>query len=205
MPALAANRHPQDVGRRHDRAGPGRDPAAGQAIGCDVQREGRVERLARRAQDTLVDHRARPVVPLLARLEHEHHIALEALPAVREQRRRADEPGGVQIVPAGMHPARQLGGVLHPRQLVHRQRVHVPPQQHRPAGTATAQHGRDRGQLLAQRDLERETVERGEDLLLRTRQPEAELRLAVQRAAEPHEIGLEFPGAFQYGHAASTS
>lgn len=188
--ALTADRHLQDVRRRHHRPRTGGDPAAGQPVGRDVQGEGGVDAPARRVQDALLDHRAGAVVALLTRLEHEDDIAVQRLAPVREQGRGADEPGRVQIVSAAVHPTGDLGGVREPRPFGHRQGVHVAAQQHRAAGAAAAQHGRDGGEVPAERDVEGEAFERGEYLLLGAGKLEAELRLAVQRAAEPDQIGL---------------
>ncbi len=147
-----------------------------------------------RLQHPLLDHQPRTVVPLLSRLEHEHHVTAQPVPPLGEQPGRTDQHGRVQVVPAGMHPALDLGRVRDAALLRQGQRVHVGTQEH--DGTVTvarvrapaAQHGGDRGQPAAGRDLQGQSVERREHLGLGPRQIEAGFRLPVEVLTQPYEI-----------------
>jgi hypothetical protein len=85
----------------------------------------------------------------------------------------------VQVVATGVHGV-GLRGVAETGLLAHGQRVHVAAEEDGgAAGVAAAQDGRHGGDLLAGTDLEGESVEGAEDLALRLRQVEADLRFAV--------------------------
>ncbi len=65
-----------------------------------------------RVQHSLGEHRGGAVVTLLARLEHEHHVARQLGPVAAEQDRRPDQGRGVQVVAAGVHhPGRRREGL----------------------------------------------------------------------------------------------
>ncbi len=159
-----------------------------------MQRVGGDDPLPGRVQHALLDHQARPAVPLLARLEHEHHAAAQQFAAPGEQPGRPDQRGSMQVVPAGMHRARHRGGVRQAGVLLDGQRVQVGAQQHRRARPGAAQHGGDGGQPLAEGDLQREAVQRGEDPGLGARQFESDLGVAMQIPPEGDQFGPERGG-----------
>jgi hypothetical protein len=104
----------------------------------DVQRVRRLRRPARGLEHALGDHVAGPVEPLLARLEHEHHVAGEFAAPRAEQPGRADQAGGVEVVPARVHRTRVRRGELLAAALRDGQRVHVTAEQHDRAGSDAA-------------------------------------------------------------------
>lgn len=138
---------------------------------------------------------------LFAGLEHEHHVAAQVFTAFGEEHGRADEPGRVQVVTAGVHGARGPRPVVHPRLLGDGEGVHVAAEQHGAAGPTAAQDRRHGAEVLAEGDVQRKTVEGREDLLLGAGQLESELGFAVQGAPQPGQFGLEFLGAFRGRHA----
>ena len=99
MPAGAAHRDPEHVGRGHDRPGPTGDPTRGY-VGRDVQRVGRVDTV----EHPLVDHHRRATHALLAGLEHEPDRAGEPVATAGEHASRPDEHRGVGVVPARVSP-----------------------------------------------------------------------------------------------------
>ena len=144
-----------------------------------------------RVEHALLDHHAGAVPALLARLEHEHHVAAQVVAVLGEQASTTDEGRRVQVVAAGVH--RAVGRrEVEPGLLVDRQRVHVRAQQHGlrvvlVAGSS-AQHRRHRGGTGPGRDLQTEAVELAEDALLGAWQVQPDLRLLVQLAAKLGEI-----------------
>ena len=168
--AAAGDGDVQRLGRGHHRPLPAAEHPGGQFGRRDVQRVRGVGPFPGRVEHALLDHEPGAAVPLLAGLEHEHHAARQVRPARRQQPGRPDEHGRVQVMPAGVHGAADTGREVQPGPLGDRQRVHVGPQQHHrppipPLGPA-AQHGGDRRQRRADGDLQRQAVQRGEDLLL---------------------------------------
>ena len=79
------------------------------------------------------------------------------------------------------------------RGLIDGEGVHVAAQEHNGTGVRTAQHRDDGGRAGAGRDLQRQSLERGEDLLLRARQLEPQLGVGVQRAPQDHDLGIPSP------------
>ena len=156
--------------------------------GDDVDRVRRDRALAGDVEEALGDHRFGTARALLARLEHEDHVAGEVVAGRAEQLGRADEHRHVQIVAAGVHRTRHRGRVLQARLLLHRQRIHVAAQQHRAARPAAAQHGDDRGQVAAGRDLQRQPGQRVENALLRPGQLQADFRIAMQLPPERDDV-----------------
>ena len=87
-------------------AGGGDDPGA-PADGTgrtdhDVLAEDHVG-LGEAVEQPVVDHRLRAFRRLLRRLEDRHQRPVPRVARLREQRRRADEPGHVHVVAAGVH------------------------------------------------------------------------------------------------------
>jgi len=110
-------------------------------------------RYADLAQQPVVQHRPRARADLFGGLEDRDHRALPVIAACGERRDGAAQPGHVHVVPARVHHVRALAtrvgrhhvaGVVQPRLLAHRQRVHVGAQQHRRA-VPIAQHARHAG------------------------------------------------------------
>jgi hypothetical protein len=75
-----------------------------------------------------------PFRRLFRRLEHCHQRPLPSVAGLREERRRADEPGDVHVVAAGMHDRHRLAvavrdfdlaGIGQAGRLLDRQRIHV--------------------------------------------------------------------------------
>jgi hypothetical protein len=122
--AAALHGHTQHVNTGGNRTRSGREHAVWEARRRHVHRVRRQWSPARGVEHTLIDHVPGPVVTLLARLEHEHHIAGQGVAVGREQPGSAHQHGGVQIVAAGMHPAGRRGKVQ-ASLLRDRQRVHV--------------------------------------------------------------------------------
>src|SRR2546430_376325 len=81
---------------------PGAEHAEGQSGRRDVQRVGGGRPLAGRVEHSLLDHVPGAAVPLLTRLEHEHHAARQFRPARGQQPRRTDEHRRMQVMPAGV-------------------------------------------------------------------------------------------------------
>jgi len=156
----------------------------------------------------LLDHVGRAVVALLARLEHEHHVAGE-LAAVRAQQPRGpDEHRRVQVVPAGVHGAGDLAGVVEPGRLLHRQRIHVAAQQDGGrmggysafcAAVTAPQDSGDGRDRAPRRHLERQAVQRLEHGALRLRQLEADLRAAVQPVPQLGDVVRQLSGVVAQG------
>ncbi|GAA2110807.1 hypothetical protein GCM10009824_05700 [Kocuria atrinae] len=100
----------------------------------------------------------------------------------------------MEVVTARVHVA-VLGGVFQTGLFGDGQPVHVTAQQHSGPWLATAQHrynGRDR---RAHSDLETQSLQRLEYLLLCPRQIIAEFGMCVKSSAQLHELGLYFLGS----------
>ena len=82
-------------------------------------------------EQAVLDHMARAVEALFARLEHEAHLPCHIFVPPRQYARRACEHRGVRVVSAGMHATGNGGGEFESGVLIHGQRVHVAAQQHR--------------------------------------------------------------------------
>ena len=180
--------------------------------GEHVHAVGGVHPAAGGIQHAFADHVARAVEAFLARLEHQHDIAGQLVPAFGEERGRAGEHGGVEVVAAGVHGAVDRGGVVHAGLFLDGKPVHVRAEEHRrgapaacgpPAGArrnrraAVAPPRRTAVTdvvLLAQRDFVRQAVQRLQHLFLGSRQLQADLRLPVQVVAEPGKVSPASPG-----------
>ncbi len=69
-----------------------------------MQGIGRVDPASGGAEQSLLDHGLRPAGTFLPGLEHEDDIALELVAHLVQDAGRADQPGDVQVVTAGVHP-----------------------------------------------------------------------------------------------------
>ena len=108
-------------------------------------------------EDALFNHRQRAAWALFPGLEHKGDIAVQLLAVLAQNPRRAHQPGGMQIVSAGVHIAIRRGkraaGLLAYFEGVH---VRAQKHRHRPLAALTAaQHGHHRAQILAHVDLQR--------------------------------------------------
>ena len=198
VPTPPGDRHVEVVGRRHDRVGARLERARREAR-RDVQGHRRLGRPARPVgrEQPLGDHHARAVGALLAGLEHEDDGAGEAVAPSGEQPGGGRQHRGVQVVPAGVHGAVDLGGERQPGVLVHRQRVHVRAHEHRRSRPRAAQDGDDRAALPAGVDLERQVLERGEHGGLGDGQRQADLGVPVQGAPQLQRPWLQGAGLGQ--------
>ena len=130
------------------------------------------------------EHHPGAAVPLLARLEHQHHPPGQLRPVRRQQAGRADQHGDVGVVAAGVHLAVDRGGEIEPGVLRHFQGVHVGPQQGGRSGPVAVEGGDHRGGGAAGGRLQTEAVERLEHGLLGHGQVQPGLRVAVDAPAQ---------------------
>lgn len=200
MATAAQDAHGRNVTRGHQRALARDEHAAWGSRRADVQAVRGHRARPRRLEHTLGQHVPGAVVALLAGLEHEHDVAREVLAPRRQQVGGADEHRGVQVVPARVHVAGNRRGVVDVGTFAHRQRVHVAAQQDRRSGSAAAQYRGDRRQCGAGADLERQTVQCGEHVLLCARQVQTDLRCSVQLAAQPDQIPVQLLGVLGQRH-----
>ena len=135
-PPTPLNGHAQRVARGHERAAPRGEPAQLVVGRDDVDRVSRHRTLAGRLQQPFGDHRLGAAWTFLARLEHEDDVSGQVCLACREQPSRADQEGHVHVVSARLHGAGHLGRERQIGQLLHRQPIHVTPQQHCRSGLA---------------------------------------------------------------------
>lgn len=162
-----------------------------------MEGEGGRHRHPGRVQDAVVEHALSALPAFLARLEHEYDVPGKPRGVVGEHLGGTDEHGRVQVVSAGMHHALRARGVAEAGLLVHREGVHVGPQQDgttRRAGVraaVAAQHRGQGGRAGARGDVEWQMRECVDDGPLRPREVETCLRSAVQPTAEAHQAFLE--------------
>ncbi len=121
----------------------------------------------------------------------------------------------MQVVAAGVHHAVHLAAVGDVELLLHGQGVHVGAQQHhRPlarvgAGTAAprpaaaSQDRGDAGRGVTGGDLQVEPGQRLQDRLLGPGQVQTDLRVAVQRVAQAHQVVGQGEGVVCDGHRTS--
>ena len=95
----------------------------------------KIRSIGKRSSSPSAQHGARPAIALLRRLKHQLHRAGPVLLA-RQQRRRAEQAGGMAVMPAGMHHARLGGGIGRTALLGDRQRVHIGAQSHAAIGVS---------------------------------------------------------------------
>ena len=119
--ALAADGDPELVAGGHHRAGADGEGAhlrAGPVVHAEHGFHGEL------LEQAVLDHLARAAAAFFGRLEDQVDGAVEVA-VLGEVQRRGHQHGGVAVVPAGVHLAVVLAGVLEGVELGHRQRVHV--------------------------------------------------------------------------------
>ena len=150
-------------------------------VGSADGRGAAVGGVRRDVQQALLEHVERAAVAvLLPRLEHEQHPAAQLLAVCRQQPSGACQHRGVAVVATGMHHpvhfrCAGLAGVLHQRQ-----GVHVTSEQHGGPRPAAGQQRGDTGRRVVQRDVEWQTLQRGQHGVARARRVQPELRPPVQ-------------------------
>lgn len=209
MAAAAVDRDVQDVRTGLQGPGPGGDDAVFAHV--DVGAEGRDGPRAGGVEDAFGDHHRRPVVPLLARLEHEPDISAQLAAMGVEQACGTDESGSVQVVSAGVHVLVGRGERLC-GQLLDGQGVHVPTQQHRGSlgrsvRRGAPQHGHHLGGSLPGGDLEVEVGQGLQHRGLGAWEIESDLGVGVESASQLLQLRQESGGLGQEvltgaGHAA---
>ena len=138
---------------------------------------------------------------LLRGLEEEDDAAGQRVPQLGQQYRRPVEPGGVEVVAAGVHDAGVLRHHRAPFRRVLDDGVDVGPEGHQRAGPAAPQQGRRAGGHAQVHQFHRQ----GGELLLQKRGgahlPAAELRMAVQVVLEDLEDWKKGLGPQQQIHS----
>ena len=185
--AFAAHGDLDRIARREHRPGPRGDDAGRLAV-RDVQREG-ARRRCGAVEQALLQHHARAVVALLARLEHEQHRARQLRAPSRQHARGADQHRHVRVVAARVHRPVDLGRERQARRLAQRQRVHVGPQENRRTRPAARQSRDHRRRALTRARLEPEAIERLQHGRLRARQREADLGMTMDAAPQLDGVG----------------
>ncbi len=150
-------------------------------------------------QQAILEHEARPVPALLAWLEHEQHGSRQFAAPRTQQPRGSDQHGDVAVMTTRVHCAALLRGKCESGVLVHRQRIHVSPQQNGAARALTAQHRDDAVRGWTAPVLERQSGQRGHDFGGGLGRPQPQLRLAVNGAAQLHEVGQQSYGFLRPG------
>ena len=215
VPAAAVEGDEQPVAGRQHGPGPGHDVTLRGQARHDVQRVRGVGAAPGGVQHALLDHPSGPVEALLAGLEHEHDVAGEGGAPGVQQVGGADQRRHVQVVPAGVHHAVDLAAVGHVELLVHRERIHVRPQQHdgsmagsyaeAPAADRplAPQHRGHAAQRATGRDLQVQAGQRLQDGLLGAGEVQADLGATVQPVPQLHEVVGQVSGLVNDGHGPS--
>lgn len=156
-------------------------------------------------EQPLLQHVPGPVVALLAGLEHEDDLAGEVVGPIGEQAGGGRQHRRVGVVTAGVHRPVDLGRVVEVGVLRHREGVHVAAEQHRAAGAAGVERGGHRAHPGAGAHVEAEVPDGLEHGPLGAGQVVADLRVAVQVAAQVDGVGLQGPGGIEQlsGHGAT--
>ena len=131
--------------------------------------------------------RERALADFLGRLKHDQHVAL--CRRLCEQRRRPDRPGRVHVVSAGVHHARNGRRERQVRRLLNRQRVDVAANGNdRRAGTTSRHAGDDAGLSNSPNVGNSERAKRRRQPVGRCRLLERQLRIGVDRPAQPAQL-----------------
>ena len=129
MAALAGHDDLEFIGRGQQRPGPDRKFARGQT-GHVVQAIDLLD--APPVHQPILAHGLAARAAFLGGLEDQHHGAIE-IPRLGQVFRGPEQDRGVPVMTTGMHLARNGRGIVHPRCLVDRQRVHVGAKSDHPA------------------------------------------------------------------------
>ena len=150
-----------------------------------MQRVRRIDASSGDVEEAFIHHHRRTAGGLFGGLEHEDHVAGSCVALGVQDLGRADKRCHMKVVTACVHLAGVGRDVVDVEQLLDRQRIHVTTQQHdRPWALAAAQDRGDRRQLLAQGDLEIESLERFQDQRLGLGEVTVELGHLVQLAPQ---------------------
>jgi hypothetical protein len=159
----------------------------------DLERRGvhGVDGHRRLAGEHLVgQHGPRPRPSLLGGLEHEHHRALEPIARGGERFRERQADGGVDVVPADVTDAGNLGAELDRIRRIGAHRIHVGAERdHRP-GPRAAQHGHDPVPAHIGAHLEPHGKQTRRDLGGGAALVVGDFRVAVQVAPERDQVGV---------------
>ena len=153
----------------------------------------------RDVEEPLVEHVLRAAVALLAGLEHEEHPTRQLRPSIDEQPRRAQQHRDVGVVAAGVHRPVDLGGEVEPSVLGQRQGVHVGAEEDRRAGLGAVDQRGDGAEPAPEDRLEPEPLELLDDDRLGDRQIGPDLRVAMDPAADRHDVGQQRAGVGEQG------
>ncbi len=186
MAASARDRGADRIRRSKQRPRPSGNRAA-RHVWPDVECEGGVGTTAGKhiVDKVVLDHEPCAMIALLPRLKHEDNGAGEAFAQSAKRAGGANQHRAVRVMAASVHRARVAGGEGKPGLLLHRQRVHVAAEQHRPPIVAAA--AEDCDEAAGRRPLaifERQPGERRFDLGRGARAIEADLRVGMNRAAK---------------------
>ena len=188
MTAGTADGHVEFGGRRHERAGPGRETAE-----CvrrrDVQGVCPHELAPGAPEHPALEHDVGTAVALLAWLEHEEHLPGEVDPVGGKKMDRPDRDRRMQVVAARVHPAGHLGGEVESRVLLQREAVEVGAQEHGRAWPAPRDPHERRGHRtggagIRALDLDGQLGDRGHDPVESLRGLKAQLRVPVDVPAD---------------------
>jgi len=175
----------EGVGRGHGRPGAHLD-LADRLLGREVQTVDLIHpRVVERAR---LDHRARAAQHFLGGLEEEDGRPGHLRAPRGQDVRHRDRDRGVAVVPARVHHARRAGGEGRLEQLGERQRVDVGAPRDGRSGPVTVEHAHHAGAADAGPHIQLRRVQalrddlRGAPLLV------AQLGMAVEVAAERHQI-----------------
>ena len=147
-------------------------------------------------EGALLDHERRPALlalrrSLLRRLEEEDDGSGKAVAESGEDLGRAEEDGGVGVVAAGVHDARDLALVGGVALFLDRQGVDVGAQGHDSPGLAATENAHDAGLRHGVTDLEPEGAQALRHHPTRALLAVAQLGVSVQLAADRDDVGGE--------------
>jgi hypothetical protein len=133
------------------------------------------------------DHGLGAATDLLGRLEQEAHLARQVLSQLLQHGADAEERGGMQVVPAGVHLARHGAGEGQPRFLLDGKRIHVRADGQDRAGTHPLDDPDNAGPADPGAVLNAEARQFGRHDASRAMLLERKFRVHVQVPADLHE------------------
>jgi hypothetical protein len=139
-------------------------------------------------EQSFLDHAPSAALVLLGRLEDEVNGPVE-LSGLGQRPGGAEQHGGVSVMPAGMHPAGDLGLVGHARRFLDGKRVHVGPDPDGTAGSPSRQRPNHACAAKPFRDLQTQRGERSGNEGRRLMFLKCQLRIAVQVVAPRNHLG----------------